>query len=837
MGILDGLTELATFGGRSSSNLGRFTLDHPEFAPTVLKLPEDQDRGLVATLFGVPVGFQLGTALGLDGWTALGVDIATDPLTYLGIGAFLKGGRAARAPGRLVDAVAGAKGVSIAEKVGHVRGIAEKSATLAIEPWAVLDDLAATAKDKDDFLAKLFELKRSKQGRPVRRGGAPIEISKEQRELFEKSATASRQNMAVPQTETQDLLQGTRREAERLRSMQAAGAAKEGQFLSGALPADTDIAKLRNRVSRGGVEAGRAYIRNEIEKRKTIQTAIQQLSQVTGPEKFQLYADTAKKIRELRPPQGLSTLFSRQATRDMREYFKAYGEGRKIEPLGRSLEEQARKGQRALITLGLPFSERRLPLITGAPVFGAIDRSPGLKAIGQFFKASPYAGAAAKASTFLRKERPLAAFDTVYERALNYVDALRGFEPPPVPDAVNVAYAKYADERLVDDAGYALVQEFGAAIPKKEEQQLVYQMLDRPEKFLSDFPDAQGIFAMRTFAPSNLKAEWQGKITDDMLRVAEAMQQAFRGTKEVLTDQYDMINSAIQDYAPRIVTPLKKAEWQAKLDFIKTRQGLETQTSHLKKRLIPFLDDLFELEKKGIVKVEKDPMVVFREYFGGIGRAVASRRFVDRLASISVPFPDEATGIPLVVKDLDSLPKKAAELYTQTADPFLLKAASKASGAGYIPAGAWIHRDFAKAMRVLLEPPGPTTGSRGLRFHEKLFDWALTANALSKRMLLSFDLFSLVAMTEKAIALQGGTFLRNPAGFVSQGLEEIGRTGDMYKLAVKNGMDLRRNVDLEHEILGRAFKAADNWARTKRVPLVPAGVRSVRATLHAIDRP
>ena len=43
----------------------------------------------VATIFGVPVGTQFGTAVGMEGWGALFVDIITDPTIWLSIGAII----------------------------------------------------------------------------------------------------------------------------------------------------------------------------------------------------------------------------------------------------------------------------------------------------------------------------------------------------------------------------------------------------------------------------------------------------------------------------------------------------------------------------------------------------------------------------------------------------------------------------------------------------------------------------------------------------------------------------------------------------------------------------
>src|SRR5262245_16280602 len=849
MAMLDGLTELATFGGRSTSNLGRFVLDHPEFAPSIAKVPEDVDRGLVATLFGIPVGFQLGTAAGLDGWTALTLDIATDPFTYLGFGGFLKGGRAARAPGRLVDAVAGAKGVSIAEKMAAIRQLAERSTALSTYPWEALNDLVRSSKDKDEFLGKLLELKRSKEGRPIltaERQIPNVEDVIERTRPFEQNVDADLLRKDYPRFEDSGMvpppggeaaLTDIREEAGRQRFMQAQSAKEEAPNLGFYMPANSDIEKLRNVTRRGGLEAAESFTRNEIAKRQSLQEAIRQLSSINGPEKYDLYAEVAKKIRALKPPKGLETIFSKRATKDMREYFEAYARGTPARPLGRTMEARSLRDQQALVTLGLPFTERRIPLITGSKVFGALDRSPGVSKVRNLFRGSAFAGAAAKANKLIGEERPIAGFDTVYERALNYVEALKGFEPDQVPDAVNAAYLKHAETRYVHDAAYALVSEFQAAVPKKEDQLLIYRMLDEPEKFFNDFPSGKGIFALRTFDPTNLKAEWQGKVSNDMLRVTEAMQQGFRGVQEVLANQYDMIGFTSGDYSPRIVPPLKMAELAEHVSYMRSQKVINAQSRHFQKRVIPHLDELFDLERQGIVRVEKDVVKVFDEYFNSVGRAVASRRLVDRLAAVSVPFPNAEQGLPLAVRDLDSVPHAAAGKYVQTADPFLIRVANKTM-AGPLPGGAYVHEDFAKAMRVLLAPaPGDMIGRKGMTLTERAFDWGLTANALAKRMLLSFDLFSYVAITEKAVALSGGNFLRNPVGYVTSGLQEINHAGDMYKLAVKNGMELRRNVDFEHEVLGRTFKAAENWASTKRVPLVPPAVRGIRSTLYAIDRP
>lgn len=74
---------------------------------------DPEDRSVISTLFGVPIGFQFGTALGIKNpFAALLVDIFTDPTTYLtgGLGALTKLGRAVKF----------AKGLTAAQKAREI---------------------------------------------------------------------------------------------------------------------------------------------------------------------------------------------------------------------------------------------------------------------------------------------------------------------------------------------------------------------------------------------------------------------------------------------------------------------------------------------------------------------------------------------------------------------------------------------------------------------------------------------------------------------------------------------------------------------------------------------
>ena len=59
--------------------------------PSLTKVPESEDRSILSTIFGIPVGFQFATAAGMKGLPALALDIITDPLN-LALGGVLKPG-------------------------------------------------------------------------------------------------------------------------------------------------------------------------------------------------------------------------------------------------------------------------------------------------------------------------------------------------------------------------------------------------------------------------------------------------------------------------------------------------------------------------------------------------------------------------------------------------------------------------------------------------------------------------------------------------------------------------------------------------------------------------
>lgn len=116
---------------------------------------ERQRPGIVSTIGGVPIGFQFGTAAGLEGIPALLVDILFDPVNLIGVGTVGKLGRAANF----------LKGLSPAKKADQIIDVAKTIARAGTDK-AFLDDLiraterAAKPGGSADELLDLFKVGR-----------------------------------------------------------------------------------------------------------------------------------------------------------------------------------------------------------------------------------------------------------------------------------------------------------------------------------------------------------------------------------------------------------------------------------------------------------------------------------------------------------------------------------------------------------------------------------------------------------------------------------------------------------------------------------------------------
>lgn len=114
---------------------------------SVSKLDEDDSDSPIAKLFGVPVGFQFGTYLGLKGWGAAVTDVITDPLAYIpifgwmakgvrGLGGLTKAGMAATAAKDIVE------GLSKHPAAGKLLGgLFDEGAELAVKGMPVKEVL------------------------------------------------------------------------------------------------------------------------------------------------------------------------------------------------------------------------------------------------------------------------------------------------------------------------------------------------------------------------------------------------------------------------------------------------------------------------------------------------------------------------------------------------------------------------------------------------------------------------------------------------------------------------------------------------------------------------
>lgn len=881
--------------------------------PSAAKLRQDEDTSVISTLFGVPVGFQFGTAMGFKGLPGLAIDILTDPLNLVAfpIGALTKTGKAARVVGRL------AKGAAVAAEVAPEVTKAAQLGVAALKTGAV-DEASKT-------LQALRILKKS------------VGLTTEQK-LAETSLLIHRK-AALETAPFQQLLDDIAGKSEEevgkhLQSLKSvAGSRKSFSHLIGEPgvfhPNIHYVNAASTILERDGVGAVRSYLSGQIAKRGTLQSEALRLAKAGNFSEFQT---VVKEIEKLHPSKGFDILFKNRR-KEWRAFFEVGESGQPIQMLADNLADQTARGQRALLQAGIPFTSVQKPLIQGTGAMaGAAAAGAMLKPITKYLPESPTGmvpGAQASSARYRKLAGdPTTDFigaHTVYDVTKRAVDSIRGIDIPKNERQFgNVADTLFIEKdrtsTFAKTAGMALKAAMtDAGLVSEKDMHLLTEALQNKEAFFKIeryeeplFRDHVGSIADKVpvgpegklirkagrFGPTRVYGGLtdhaiKAGLTEKHARLIEALDTAIGDAGQVAISE-GAIRGSIDDYFPRLVKKVTKGkEEAARLALIGVRDGYtgsggkittKSFTRHAMQRTIPGYEQLLELEKRGLIEVEKDPSVVISAYLESVGKAAANARFSRRLKGAMIPaeLTEQASKVagdgmvPALVPDHLTGPKKAyvkalqqsgmyerissdwalnyAEEYIRHADDKMFKRLKKTQlgeDAAFRfekigrPNGIWIRKDLVRPLRAVVESGISVKPAADQLVSDKAFAAALAMNSVMKRSLLSFSAFHYMALTESAIASQGASFFRNIPTY-AQMFKEGGNplnqrhfleSLDIYDDALKAGLELNPPMDAEMDTFNRAIKwTADRVGAPKAAKAIIAADAAINGRLWYYHR-
>lgn len=857
---LQGLLDATSLLGRAGSLAGHALASQPLDAirPVVMKLPpaQEEDQSAIATLFGIPIGFQFGTAMGMKGIPALAVDILTDPLNLVAfpISSLTKAGRAARIAGKLskteqaMGVLAKSRGLTREAKLAEVSGWMANKARLETAPFRqIADDVAG--KEAGEAFKYLQDMRR-----------------------------AATKKIALPSTPGR-------------------------AFLPNKSYIDDSIRALEQ----GGTEGLQAFLGGQIARRQQLQSKALELAKVGNFEEFKKVAD---EIGKLRPSKAYDILYKNRK-REWAAFFDESAGGRVVPALAPDAASQAAltldgmaAPQRALLQVRVPGTniERVIAVGQNITATGAKALSAAAAAAKPFTKYIPdkatglVPGARAAAARIAKEmDAParLAGPDSVHATMKVAADAISGIDLPESElrfqnVADTLAIEKTRGKAIGDTAGLELRAALNAAskngVATPDELNLFTEALQNKDKFFKRTHDdiqystamgemaprkRWGAFAKKTGAYGDLTdyAKAAG-FTDKHALLVEAVDTALGSAGErILRD--GLVDALVEDYAPRVVKKVIDPQaWQAKFGSVK-RNLSKAFSAHTKNRTIPLYDELLKLEREGIIELEKDPSVVLAGYFQSVTQAAADARFMRRVAMSPIPIETaEAAGakaaklaeranshigkgfMPSVLPDIEVAGKKgafihklkASGMYERVTDPSILDFAhslgTKAKQKNfYKPSAVWVLKDMARPLRAVVERGAITKPTATSFISDRAFAGALAANALMKRSLLSFSSFHYMALTESAIASSGVDFFRqipNYARMMKEGKDVLTQRHffdslDVYDEALKAGLTLDPPLDAEMDTFTRAMK----WVGEKlSVPAVTNTILKVDTAVN-----
>lgn len=767
------------------------------------KLRTEDDDGVVAHLFGIPVGFQFGTAAGLTGAPAVLVDILSDPTTYLGgIGVLGKTGRAARAGSkwfRFTDEVAGLRGVSIAKR------------------------------------AKMIEA----AGRVAHR----VSSSR----LF--NAAQDLKNLSK-----QDAL-GLLKKVEKLHKMKLATAEEAGvQRAMAALAKVPDlslqeVSLVRNGILKEGAGAGGAKILKGMAGRQRVFAKLaERAARAAEAGDVRQFSKLAKQLEKTAPTVRERMLFSRQRRRDL----EALVQEREVVSLSRSLAEQSRQGQRSAIKLQVPFTrlEKSINIPGQTAFFGALDKAKdAFPALG---RSSDLTGLVRGARLSAKTIKDFSVDPGITPETIGQLAqaassiAIHGAGGIGNPENDFRAYHEiWIGERLAGkDASKLLRDQLERAFPTVEARFRLAKLLDEPGRYTQTGD---------LFGPLKQAAKKKG-YTDFELEVAQNLKGVLDETGDALQAE-GVIAQVVEHYAPRSVRRVKKGEaFQAALRAVRANPEASLATSpHFLERTIPFLRQLQAMEKKGIIELEKDFAKLMGGYFDSVSRAMADRRFIQSLeranwvvhnnkgtveetARVMVPLGRRVKGQFRKSKKAQKLLDTGQYVTVTDMTPLMRHAYRTADGRTISPyaEGVVVHEKAAKRLRSLFArglenaDPGKVIVRSGATPGENLGRTLLALNGIAKRGSIAMPgLFHFNSLTASATATIGWPFLTKVPEMAARAA-----ASPFIMVARSLGIPINmRTLGEELRAMQTAFPANDIIERAAKAGLQTGGVIDVERDL------
>lgn len=370
---------------------------------------------------------------------------------------------------------------------------------------------------------------------------------------------------------------------------------------------------------------------------------------------------------------------------------------------------------------------------------------------------------------------------------------------------------------------------------------------------------------------ANLKPEYQGKIPDQAMKIAEKVDGSLQRIGAGAAER-GAIRGATKDYMTRIITfPEGDAHiLDAGLEKAATRVGsdLRNFSRYQMARTIGDFSELKELALEHGWKIERDITKIFPEYVRSFGKKMADLDAVDLVGKSRLFKESTGETAPIVVRDLSEVPAGMRKLYVRsksdaintfarqqdvvankalmarqmkvledvragTLDP--MKAADKVSGLlgeamNQQRAGqAYVAKEVYGDLRNLFEHGLSTQKKVGETGLEKLGRVTLWLNSVGKRLSTSLSAFHAVAISKVAVGIHGVDALHLPQG-LKFAATEIEKAGDMMEWLVRHGLTVQGLGDVERGALGEGITKAAAWVRDRGIP-IPASADKVLTTL------
>lgn len=862
----------------TTSEISGFFGRNPELFSGAGKLRTEDDDSVVSTLFGVPVGFQFGTAAGLEGLPAIFVDIVTDPTTYLlgGIGALTRTGRLARTAGRAgkSDDLIDAKFASLMDGVNNVQNVSGAQKAKAIETLFRIADGVDTTRFNN--LSKMIDNAESTVT------GGNVGLQEAGRGLARKVDKVLRDTERLKKLDDPAALGRARREL--FDGLNIPG------FEADAVPDAQELRAFREALARGGLPEARSFVDANIAKLSNLSS---EYGAAAKSGDWRRMREAARALTKTRPTRRHRVLFNDRRLKELGRLFAAGDSNR----LANTLADQNALGQRRLLQLQAPFTNFgiAIPVPGEHKAFGLLDKA--IEKAPSLGRMAPRGGGLVSGAQIAAKDlyrlsgEPVYSPDTLFSIGQATVQAVRGV-PNDAEDFAGL-HRKWIGERVFSkDAAHQFGRHFEVAVPDAEERWRLLMIGDNPDKFLHQGSTAAGfqrrmrdvtkpdgtvvqVPQVTASGPFGRTSAFGDLKDPDMLSDVDNLEyvQAIRTTLDEVGEELlrlKMIENSAPNYIPRMVKRVKDQKAFDKFtDSLSDPQVADRFYKHGLERKIPFLDDLLELEKQGAIEVEKDAAKVLTTYLQETGEVAANRRFIEKMDATPIKVTNGPQGHPVMVgrnspqaKAIQADPQLRS-LYVDAEDlkevRNFTKRVMREGRVGGRPVtpfqdGAFIHKSAKRHLQTLFAEGIP----RGRGF-AGVFDEtdsklntvaraALLLNGLSKRMLLSFSAFHHAALTESfavAVGNPWGPGLLRPdrlakaaaspfieglrlfgvplqPSFMNRELRRV-RTSfpgrDIMHTASNAGLQLGDIIDAERDVINRAARAVADSTVASRIPL------------------